>query len=297
MSALRQYAKMMTEHPLGRKHPFRCAARILRWQVVGRLSHGSWVVDFVGGQRLMIRHGETGLTVHYYTGLYEFEDMIFVYHALRPEDLFVDVGANAGAYTVLAAGAAGARAVAFEPVPQTFELLVDNIALNGLGQRVDARNVAVGSQDGKLTMTTGLAAQNRVETRDVRDSNTIDVPVVRLDDLLPESSKGAIVLKIDVEGWESEVLKGAGAVLARRQPLAILVEMNQSGERYGRADSDLRDLLLAHNLVEVAYDPWARALNRGESPVGPNRLFVSDEEFFRERVHSARSLDVWGHSI
>lgn len=51
----------------------------------------------------------TGATGNIYVGLHEFEDMAFLLHVLRRTDLFVDVGANIGSYTILAGGAAGAK--------------------------------------------------------------------------------------------------------------------------------------------------------------------------------------------
>ena len=71
-----------------------------------------------------MRHGETGLTGNLYAGLHEFADMAFVMHALRPTDLFVDIGANAGSYTILACAVAKARGCAFEPLPSTYRRLV-----------------------------------------------------------------------------------------------------------------------------------------------------------------------------
>ncbi len=56
--------------------------------------------------------------------------MSFVLHFLRNTDLFIDVGANLGAYSILASSVSGARTIAFEPVPHTFQLLKNNIALN-----------------------------------------------------------------------------------------------------------------------------------------------------------------------
>lgn len=57
--------------------------------------------DWIEGARLMVRNGMTGATGNIYCGLHEFTDMSFVLHLLRPDDLFVDVGANIGSYTVL----------------------------------------------------------------------------------------------------------------------------------------------------------------------------------------------------
>jgi hypothetical protein len=101
---------------------------------------------FANDTRLLVCRGMVGATGNLYVGLQEFEEMAFMLHQLRPDDVFVDVGANVGAYTLLA-GTAGARCVAFEPVPATFRALRDNVRLNGLQTRV--RVVRSGSLTGR----------------------------------------------------------------------------------------------------------------------------------------------------
>jgi FkbM family methyltransferase len=106
------------------------------------------LVPFVDATRIFVGAGHTGANGNYYWGLHEFADMAFVLHYLRPDDLFVDVGANVGSYTLLASGAVGARTIAFEPVPQTLARLRANCDANGLGTRVDVRAVCVGASAG-----------------------------------------------------------------------------------------------------------------------------------------------------
>jgi FkbM family methyltransferase len=76
--------------------------------------------------------------------------MAFVLHVLRQSDKFIDVGANVGSYTVLAAGAVGSRAFAVEPIPTTFGFLRRNVELNGLGERV--RCLQGGLSDRRTTL-------------------------------------------------------------------------------------------------------------------------------------------------
>ena len=73
---------------------------------------------------LIANAGMAGATGNIYVGLREFEDMAFLLHLLRPDDLFVDVGANIGSFTVLASGAVGARSLAIEPIERTFNILI-----------------------------------------------------------------------------------------------------------------------------------------------------------------------------
>ena len=102
---------------------------------------GPVAVNFVNETKLLVAPGMTGATGNIYTGLHEFQDMAFALHVLRPNDLFVDIGANVGSYTVLAASV-GAKSISVEPIKIAFDHLMRNIHLNGISDRVDARNMA-----------------------------------------------------------------------------------------------------------------------------------------------------------
>src|SRR5690606_18092896 len=119
--------------------------------------------------------GETGLTGNIYVGLQEYEEMAFILQALRAGDLFIDVGANSGAYTILACGAVGCDAYAFEPVPETFARLTENVRLNAIDGRVRCTGRAVGSTAGTLTMTSRRDTSNHILGDD--ESATMSVPV------------------------------------------------------------------------------------------------------------------------
>ncbi len=99
----------MHSHPLNRNGRFAALGRWLRWQTATRLLPYPIVVPFVNEIRLVAERGMTGATGNYYCGLHEPEDMAFVLHFVRSGDVFYDVGANVGAYSLLAA-AAGASA-------------------------------------------------------------------------------------------------------------------------------------------------------------------------------------------
>ncbi len=159
-------------------------------------------------------------------GLEDFEEQAFMLHLLRPGDLFVDVGANVGAYSLLASGVCGASSLAIEPIPDTFSELVRNICVNRLSKLANPQNLGIGSCSGKLTFTTQLDTMNRViEKKDIPFSNqdTIDVDVLSLDELL--AGLAPVLLKIDVEGFEQEILQGAQNTLRDPNLAAILIEL------------------------------------------------------------------------
>lgn len=124
--------------------------------------------------------------------------------------VFVDVGANVGKYTIMLGRWMGQKGtvVSIEPEPGNFNIIEKNIRLNGL-KNVIAENVACSSSEGKMDFyikDTGTGGHSLVEKTD----KNIKVGVLKLDTLLKRNKiKKVDVMKIDVEGAEADVLKGA----------------------------------------------------------------------------------------
>jgi FkbM family methyltransferase len=139
-------------------------------------------------------------------------------HFIEKGDFVVDCGANMGFTTIFFAHFVGSsgRVLAFEPIPSNAEDARENVELNGL-TNVEIRQQAVGNTNGIATL---IDTPNGILTNK-RNGKTIDVGVVRLDDVI--SSGQPTLLKIDVEGHELEVLKGASRILAGRPKLDIEV--------------------------------------------------------------------------
>jgi FkbM family methyltransferase len=291
LERLRRLNRAFRTHPVTSADPRGAWLRWTAWQARSRLVPGAVPRPFVGETRLLIRRGDSAATGNLYFGLYEAEGMAFVGHLLREGDLFVDVGANIGAYAVLAAGVCGARAWAFEPVPAVYRSLLQNLALNGLGRRVSAQAVAVGAAPGRVRMSAGLDVINHVLT----DAGTagVDVPVVTLDALLADRAPGPFFIKIDVEGYEAAVIAGATATLASPDLLGLLLELTPQADRYGFDDAALHAGLLARGFTAYDYDPRRRTLSpRREAVRRGNMLYLQDLEVVRARVESAPALQV-----
>ena len=276
-------------HPLNRGRRGGALARWLRWQVGSRLLPGPVLVPFVDDVGLLVKPGMTGATGNLYGGLHEFEDMALVLHALRPDDLLVDIGANVGSYTLLG-GAAGAQVLAVEPIPDTFAWLMRNIAVNGLGAQVRALNLGLGREEGRLRFTRGLDTVNHVLGAGESADAMIAVPVRPLDAVL--AGRSPALIKIDVEGYETEVLAGAGQALADSGLLALIMELNGSGARYGFDEEALHRDLLGRGFATYRYRPRERLLEplHGARSGGGNTLYVRDAARLAERLRTARSF-------
>jgi len=286
--------RFITAHPLNRGDEFRSLVRFAKWQIGSRLVSGAVVHDWIRGSRFLVRTGETGLTGNIYTGLHEFADMGYLLHVLRVGDLFVDVGANAGSYTILACAAAGARGYAFEPAPGSYNRLVDNVRLNHLERRVTCLNVGVGEVQGVVAFTSDMDSINHVVTFREQDPAAIEVPICTLDDILKDESPA--VAKIDVEGYETPVLEGAQNTLDKASLHSVIMELNGSGNRYGHDESRILELMADHRFKTYSYDPLDRKLIelKGKNVASGNTIFIRDLSVVAERIASAGKVRILG---
>lgn len=156
---------------------------------------------------------------------YEPEVWATVMRELKAGDVFVDIGAFHGLYSVAAAKRVGksGSVVAFEPEPENFALLNEHIRLNGIGMTTKTENKAVGATAGVIGFRGGFGIESRI---DPTLPPTLMIETVAIQDYF--QGKNIDILKIDVEGYEEFVLRGAIGLLAdsTRKPRAIYIEMH-----------------------------------------------------------------------
>lgn len=285
--------RFIAGHPLNADARLAALSRFARWQFASRILPAPVALPFVNGTRLLTSNGMTGATANFYCGLHEVSEMAFVLHALRPEDLFADIGANVGSYTVLAAGAVGAQVVSVEPLPATFAKLADNIRLNDLSGRVSAHCCGVSSEPGELRFVSSLDTMNRVALPG-EDLPTLAVPVVTLDELC--AARCPTIIKMDVEGHELPALRGAGSLLANPALQAVLMETNQSGMKFGVSDEQLFEVMEKAGFQPCDYDPFGRQLNKQRSPQ-MNTIFVRDPDMLSAHCRAAPRFALVNGSI
>jgi FkbM family methyltransferase len=180
--------------------------------------------------------------------------------------------------------------VAFEPVEQTFDHLRTNIRLNDFGERIEAVMACVGRMKGTAEMTTGLGPMNHVAVPGEPAANST-VPMVALDSYL---NRPPTLLKIDVEGFEGEVLTGAAKWLADTGLLAVTIEMGQAPQRYGSHENAIHDQMLSLGFKTFDYEPFTRALtpSPGISQSENNTIYVRNLNAVEHRLQAARRFSV-----
>jgi FkbM family methyltransferase len=153
-------------------------------------------------------------------------------------DVMVDIGANAGYYSVLCAWRAhpGGQVWAFEPIPKLYRIMSDNLHNNGFAGMAQRRQMALSDHNGTASLRVFEGYEATSTLRDVpeafiantaaetgRPSHLIDVAVARLDDEMANIAE-IHVMKIDAEGHEPAIIRGAQEILQRSRNLKIVME-------------------------------------------------------------------------
>ena len=193
---------------------------------------------------------------------YELDLLMKCRELYLPGTAIIDVGANIGNHTVFFGTILNAQVYAFEPYPPNHDLLEMNIAANGLETRVHPTRCALGDTDGFGSLHPGPPTNLGTTSISFGAGET---PVRTLDSLSIRAPIG--LLKIDVEGAETAVLRGATATIQRWLP-DIIVE---AGDPKSFA-------AVAQQLLDLTYTP------RGRYAATPTYLFSTTDQ--DRRMHS-----------
>jgi FkbM family methyltransferase len=266
-------------------HPFNRGSSLLAirdyflWNAVRSSMDGRHVVHLPSGLEIILGRKENYGSSVYTHFLSDYAELLFLTHCLRSEDLFVDIGANVGMYSIWVAGSTGAHVICFEPVPETFLALNQNIRLNCLDRLIDPCQLAIGDADGEIMMTAYKGAlDHAIDTSDRthRDTGT-RVPLKSLDSVLPERTPFA--LKIDVEGYELRVLKGGKRMLRDPALKIILIEVQDwTLHKFCTSKREVLSVLKSYEFESYAYDPFRRKLTLCCDNPSLNHLLIRPQD-------------------
>lgn len=276
----------IARHPAN--HGARIAAlrRAASWHV-HTLRDGSLeaLVTVDGTTKLIAHRNQFSAVWTVYNGVHEWEELQFCLSFLRPGDHFVDVGANVGVFsTLVGTRLPGVRITAIEPFPPVRLDLERNLAENHLQVTVVAE--AVSAEPGEAVFEIlGRDVLNRLSPGGTvsEDHGAIRVAVTTLDALVGDDAPSLI--KIDVEGSELNVLRGASRLLAEHSPV-LLFEHCGHGEQFGISPADMQAFLHQAGyhmyLLDGDLTPW----ESDELPPTPNVVAARDIELVRQRCGS-----------
>ncbi|MHB8318888.1 MAG: FkbM family methyltransferase [Acidimicrobiales bacterium] len=211
--------RFIWNHPSNHDRRVRQIGKAASFQLQARLLHKRYQARVGDTGRIWVDLHRTSAAKAIYANLPDYDEMRVWQRHLQPGDLFFDVGANVGTYSVLAASL-GASVVAVEAAEDTAALLRENVALNGFNT-VEVIQAAAGAVPGSVRYTSGLDSVNRIDS-----TGAVEVEMVTLDQLI--GSRTVAGLKVDVEGFELEVLKGASSALSDGRIALIQLEWNDA---------------------------------------------------------------------
>ena len=217
----RTVVKFVWKHPANEGVRLRALVRAARFQARGRVLRRRTLARLGGRSHVWAGLHRLGTSKVVYANPPDYPEMLAWRHLLHPGDLFVDVGANVGSYSIWA-GELGAEVIALEPARDTFELLIENIALNGY--KIQAVQAAAGATCGTARFTSGLDCVNRLDPDGILAAQPVIVDVVTVDSLIGNRTVSG--MKVNVEGFEIDVLRGCERALSEQRIRVIQLEWN-----------------------------------------------------------------------
>ncbi|UVF18401.1 FkbM family methyltransferase [Microvirga terrae] len=225
-----------------------------------------------GGMELLTMPNNISAFQDQIAGGFETNLLMHFRRALSPGSVVCDVGGNIGVYALEAARVVGqtGKVISYEAHPYTFDFLTRNINLHRF-DNVIPLNVAVGDTEGSIFLNYGQG--NSGSTHVALNQEGIEVPMVTLDESL---RRHGIVyldyLKIDVEGYELPVLRGALNIIKQSPSLIIQIEVDQGNlSRFGNDTNELVDFLL-----QLGFEPRGVAPDGSTTSVNPYTVKYGD---------------------
>lgn len=220
----------------------------------------------------------------FWYGYYEKELGDLLRKIVKPNDVFVDIGANIGYFSLLVAhNSSSAKVVAFEPAADLYQKMKDNIALNKI-ENIMTVNAAVGKVNEEkelfISASDNLGMSSFVQPENYSGKKE-RVNVVTLDDWFKSSGLSKIdIIKLDIEGSEFAAIKGMTQILKEQKPI-LIVELNpETLSMFNLKSSEIRDHLNHLNFEGflILRDGRLKLLSQSEIDKTINVLFIHHEK-------------------
>ena len=240
--------------------------KIVYHSLLSRLKDPTAIVDVQGHK--MILDGDDGLALSV-RGIYEPIETGVFNREIRRGDVVLDIGANIGYYTLIAARLVGpeGRVFAFEPDPGNFDILKRNVEMNGYRNAVLVQKaVASKTENLHLYISEENKADHRIyDTHDGRAS--IEIEAIRMDDFLKDTSGRVDFVKMDIQGAEGGAMQGMSGLILKNRRLRIVTEFWPYGLRqFGTEPATYAEYFLKQGFSIHEIDERRRTMRPADIP-------------------------------
>lgn len=240
------------KHPNNEKKKCFSVIKFVAWQIYKRLIKKPLKVTLCDGVKIYCySDSKSGSAVIYSGGFPDINEYHFYNSLLREGDSVIDIGANIGLYALFFASIVGEKGAvyAFEPDSTNYNRLKDNVILNDMEGIVKLEKKIVSDAVGCISFNSGNDVLCSISTngysKEIIDTVTIDEWI---------EGKKILVCKMDVEGAELLVLKGARAALGSKNPILWQLEINDLAANFNYTPEDIVNYLDSAGYNIARYD-------------------------------------------
>lgn len=221
ISALRN----ILSHPLNRKNKFSAGARMVLWKFFQRVFNQDVIVELENSTKILIpANSSYGSLIQYNRGSPDLKETQILLHVLKKGDVFIDVGANIGYYSILALGQE-ATIFAFEPNKSLHKYILFSAHLNNDTKKLHLSSCVISDKNGYEQFVFEKHSEVSHIEQEKGSPSTKKIHCTTLDEIAKNHHLEKIKLvKIDVEGAEPQVIKGLEKMLKKKSIAYILFE-------------------------------------------------------------------------
>jgi FkbM family methyltransferase len=272
--------------PYNKEHKLFAFSRFAYWKLIRLLKLKNIRYNLWEDRKIFLNYDSFQSMWIMYNYIVDWEEFHLISKVVQPADQVFDIGANMGFYTLWMSKFIknGGKIHSFEPDSGNYERLNKNIGLNRIESLVKPHLMALGDEDKDLFFTTGLDGRNHIAGES--ESKVVRVKGQRLDTYArQENIKEIRYAKIDVEGFEYMVLKGANELLSGKRIEILQLEINGEISNSGVGVEDLLNLITQSGYQLCRYDTALNSLLPiAFSPARENYFAVADLQKVNQKL-------------
>ena len=247
MQQLFKSLKLIFTHPFNRGRHIHTFLKLVWWKVNQIMFQFPVIYQITPNRKCICYPGSSYGGLFIYLGMPEYEGNMYVLNNLKPNDTFIDVGACIGDYSLFASSIiTSGHIYAFEPFGKSVKMFEENIRLNNIKNITIYRGVASDKNGYEYLSIEEESEVNNI-AHEKSAGNRVRIPSITLDRYITVNDINRVaILKIDVEGSEMKVLKGAEESIQKGKIKRILIELNKNNQFFGTSNQKIISWLKDH---------------------------------------------------